>query len=200
MSKAIIIHGLGGLKEQYFPHLAKVCEGLGLEVVMPSFGSYRENTNYEKWHEQFDQSFLQKLDGETIVVANSLGTQFFVKYLAEKKVNVKAYISVAGAGEILNMKPTAPERVLNARNVSETFAPSKNDFEIFKNFDFPKFSFYSDNDRYFEQSNLEKYTKLIDSKPIFLPNRNHFDQTDDGKINTEFLELEDLIKKLMKKG
>jgi len=97
------VHGLGGLKEQYFPHLAKVCENLGLDVIMPNFGSYRENTNYKIWKTKFDNEISQKIDNETIVVANSLGTQFIVKILAEKKIDVGAYISVAGAGEILNL-------------------------------------------------------------------------------------------------
>lgn len=199
MKKVLIVHGLGGLKEQYFPHLAKVCESLGLDVIMPNFGSYRENTNYKIWKTKFDNEILQRIDNETIVVANSLGTQFIVKILAEKKIDVGAYISVAGAGEILNLKPTAPERVLNAKNVSETFSPSKKEFEIFKNLNFPKFSFYSNNDRFFEKENLELYTELIDSKKLFLPNRNHFDKNDaTDEFYLIFEELEELVKKIAK--
>lgn len=199
MKNIVIIHGLGGLKETYFPHLAETCKKLGLEVIMQNFGSYRENTNYTKWHNQFDENILNKIGNETIVVANSLGTQFIVKYLAEKKLEVNTYISVAGASKILDLKPTAPERVINAKPVSATFEPTEDEFEIFKNLNFKKYSFYSDNDRFFELSNLENYCNLIGSQKMFIPNKNHFDQDDETKIPlTEFAELENLISKLAK--
>lgn len=199
MNKVVIIHGLGGLKEKYFPHLAQACKDLGLEVFMPNLGSYHdpEGIDYEMWRQRFEDNLPFNLDEDTIVIANSLGTQFVVKYIAENKVKIKAYISVSGARNITDMRATAPERVLNAAPISAKFAPSDNEFETFKNLDFAKFSYFSDDDRFFVYENLEKYSKAIGSKPLFIPNRCHFDRIN-GEDLTEFYELEELIKSLIK--
>lgn len=201
MKKIVIIHGLGGLKEMYFPHLAETCKNLGFEIYMPDLGSYHdaEGIDYKKWQTRFEKSLPFELDEDTIVVANSLGTQFVVKYFAEKRIKIKAYISVAAAYKITDMKPTAPERVLNAKPTSAKFLITENEFEIFKNLDFPKYSYFSDNDRFFEQINLEKYSKAIGSKPLFIPHMYHFDRIDEENRDiTEFIQLEELIKSLIK--
>lgn len=200
MKNIVIIHGLGGLKEKYFPHLANFCKNLGLEVLMPNLGSYHDDggINYELWKSRFDESVASHIKSETIVVANSLGTQFAVKYFTEKQIQIKAYISVSGASKITRMRPTAPQRVLDAKPISANFEPSLAEFETFKNLQFPKFSFFSNNDRFFEMSNLENYAKLIGSKPLYLPNHNHFDKLEDGTDFTKFVELEKLIENLNK--
>jgi len=46
---------------------------------------------------------------------------------------------------------------------------------------------------------LELYTELIDSKKLFLPNRNHFDKNDaTDEFYLIFEELEELVKKIAK--
>ncbi len=200
MKKIVIIHGLGGLKEMYFPHLAQTCKNLGLLIYMPNLGSYHdvEGIDYQKWNKRFKDNLPFKLDKETIVVANSLGTQFAVKYFAENELEIKAYISVAGAYKITEMRATAPERVLNAKWVTAKFEPSESEFEKFKSLKFQKYSYFSDNDRFFELENLEKYSLAIGSEQLFIPNRYHFDKLDYcNTFITEFVELEELIKSLI---
>ncbi len=202
MKKVVIIHGLGGLKETYFPHLAETCKKLGLEVFMPNLGSYHDEggTSYEIWKNNFDKQILPHLDKETLVVANSLGPVFFVRYFAERKVQIGAYISCAGGYNPLEMNPSAPQRIVTnetAIKTISTFVPQKKDFEIVKNLDFPKFSFFSDNDRFFLQENLENYSKAIGSEPILIKGLSHFDMTPDGKWFTNFTQLENLIEKII---
>ena len=191
----VIIHGIGGLeKEPYFLHLKSHCEKLGLKVFMPSLGSYRENITYKDWAEYFDKNILTYMSRKTVVVAQSVGTQFAVKYLTQKNTEVGLYISCAGPRHILVMRESAPERgKLKINPVSKFFEPTDAEFEIFKNFTFPKFSFYSNNDKWFEERNLEKYADEIGSTKMFLPQKSHFDEIE------VFAELENLISEQLKK-
>ena len=197
MNSIVIIHGIGGIeKESYFPHLKQKCELLGLKVFMPSLGSYKENISYEKWKSYCDTNILPFIEPEkTIFVGQSIGTQFLIKYLVEKNLNILAYISCAGPFDVLKLKPTAPERAFSFSPTSELFKPSNKEFTAFSKMLFPKFSFFCDNDIFFEQSNLEKYAKTIKSKPIFIKGKGHFNF--DAKV-FEFNELEELIYNLNK--
>lgn len=194
MRNIVIVHGVGGIeKEPYFPHLKQTCEELGLKVFMPSLGSYREGITYDLWKDYFDKNILPYVNKDTIFVGQSIGTQFLVKYMVEKNLDAAAYISCAGPFDVQNTKSSAPERTRVFAPTSALFKPSAKEFEKFKAKAFPKFSLYSDDDIFFEQSNLEAYSIAIGSKPIFIKGKGHFN-FDAGVF--ELNELEDLIKKL----
>ena len=85
MKNIVVVHGIGGIeREPYFPHLKQTCQDLGLEVFMPSLGSYKDQVTYEIWKDYFDKNILPYIDKNTIFVAQSLGTQFAIKYIVEK--------------------------------------------------------------------------------------------------------------------
>lgn len=188
----VIVHGIGGLhREMYFEHLKGLCEDLGLDVYMPSMGGYRDGVTYDTWREKFDREILPYIGKDTILVAQSMGTQFVVKYFAEKKINVGVYISTAGPYNILDIKESMQEKGKLFEPVSTTFAPTDEEREIFRNLDFPKYSFYTDNDTFFEEDNLSNYAIAIGSTARLLPGKAHFNMEDmlDG-----LKELEDMIK------
>ncbi len=197
MKSIVVIHGIGGIeKEPYFPHLKEKCEAIGLKVFMPSLGSYRENISYEQWKDYCDLNILPNIiPQETIFVGQSIGTQFLVKYLVEKNLNIKAYISCAGPFDVLDMKPTAPERAFSFAPISKLFKPTKEEFFEFSQKTFPKYSLFCDDDIFFLQENLENYSKAIKSTPIFIKGKGHFN-FDAGVF--ELNELEELIEKLDK--
>lgn len=187
----VLIHGVGGLgKEPFFPHLKTFCENLGLKVFMPKLGSYHDGITYGTWKRYFDENLKPVLNNETIVVAQSMGTQFAVKYLVENNLSVGLYISCAGPKQVLVQREDAPERgKLNINPVAKYFVPSDAEFEIFKNLDFKKYSFFSDNDIWFEQQNLENYAEAIGAVKMFTRGKSHYN-------NDEiFVELEALIGK-----
>ncbi len=203
MKKVVVIHGLGGPKETYFPHLAETCKKLGLEVFMPNLGSYHDEggTTYQIWKSKFDKEILPHLDKETLVITNSLGTNFFIKYFAETKTRISAYISCAGGFDPSEMRPTAPHRILTneiALKTISSFIPKKEEFDIVKKLKFPKYSFFSDNDRFFFQENLEEYAKGIGAKSFLIQGMSHFDMTPDGEWLTNFTELETLVSQICK--
>ena len=196
MKNIVIVHGIGGIeKEPYFPHLKETCEKLGLKVFMPSLGSYRDGISYEGWKAYFDKNILPYISEHTIFVAQSIGTQFAIKYIIEKNLDVGAYISCAGPRYVSNLRRTAPERAFSFGPISSSFKPTDEEFENFKQKSFPKFSLFCDDDIFFEQSNLEDYSKAINSTPIFIKGKGHFN-FDAGVF--ELNELEDLIKKIVR--
>ena len=196
IKRVVIIHGIGGLsREPYFSHLKSFCEGLGLKVIMPDLGGYKQNINYNTWATYFDENIRGILNQETLIIAQSLGTAFSVKYLTENNLSVGAYISCAGAYKFDEMRPTAPERTKLFAPVAETFKTSPEQFEQFKNLGFPKYSLFSDNDLFFEQDNLEGYSKTIGSHPMLIKGKGHFCY-DDGVV--ELTELEELVSSIMR--
>ena len=163
---------------------------------MPSLGSYKDLITYEIWRDYFDNNILPYIDENTIFVAQSLGTQFAIKYIVEKDLNVGTYISCAGPYDILSMRKTAPERASSFAPIASLFKPSDTEFEMFRQKPFTKYSLFCDDDIFFEQPNLEKYSELINSTPILIKGKGHFN-FDAGVF--ELNELEDLIKQLTKK-
>ena len=192
MKNIVIVHGIGGIeREMYFSHLKSFCESLGLKVFMPSLGSYRDGTTYDKWKKYFDENIASVINHDTIFVGQSVGTNFAIRYLVERNLNPAVYISMAGPFDILQFRKDAPDKVHSFAPCAKLFKPSKQEFESFKSKPFLKYSFYCDNDIFFEQSNLESYSKAIGSKAILVKGKMHF--------NVEVVsELETLIEKLVK--
>ena len=110
-NNVVIIHGVGGLhREPYFNALKLKCENLGMTVYMPSLGGYRDNITYDMWQNYFDENILPIINDKTLLIAQSMGTQFVVKYFAANKINVGLYISLAAPGDILNIRPEMTEK------------------------------------------------------------------------------------------
>ena len=197
MKNIVVVHGVGGIeRESYFPHLKQTCQDLGLQVFMPSLGGYKDQITYEMWRDYFDQNILPYIDNNTIFVAQSLGTQFAIKYIVERNLNISTYISCAGPYDVLAMKKNAPERAASFAPITKLFKPTDAEFEIFKQKPFVKYSLFSDDDIFFEQTNLETYSKFIGSTPIFIKGKGHFNF--DACV-FELNELEDLIKQIITK-
>ena len=170
----VLIHGIAGIKDgSYFYPLKKKFESLGIKIYMPKFHGYKEDEfSYLEW----ENYFLQNKDlfcDETILIAQSLGTQFAVKFLSENKLGVALYVSCAGAYDFSEMR----EEITNARLMLEKardFLPTEKDFEYMKNANFKKFSLFTDNDTFFFQKNLEKYAEKIGATPFLIKGKAHF--------------------------
>lgn len=191
-NKVVLIHGIGGVnREVYFPALKKYLENMGVEVFMPSLGGYKDGTTYSKWENHFDKEILPKLDKNTIIVAQSMGTQFAVKYIAKRSPGIGLYISTAGPKNVLDMKPEIGEKREVYKLTSKQFVPTEDEFNKFKNLPFEKFSFYSNDDNFFNEQNLESYAEAIGATKCFLKNKSHFNKEE---IASGFTELEEFIK------
>ena len=154
---------------------------------MPSLGGYKENTSYESWKDFFDKNLKQEFGKDTIVIAQSIGTQFLVKYLPKTNLELGLYISCCAPR---TMQACFGDNALRDR-VSTSFIPSNEEFESFKNLSFPKHSFYSNNDTFFTLKNLEDYADAIGAEKHLCLNRAHFNF--DGAENG-IEELENFLK------
>jgi predicted alpha/beta hydrolase family esterase len=189
----ILIHGIGGgnTTRPNFEWLKLECEKLGVRVFMPRMPGWKDNGTYEQWHKVFEQDCGKAINTDTIIFAQSLGTQFTVKYLAEKNKEIAGYISCAGMRCMKTLRRT-PENEASAKNfenIIPSFEISKDEYTKFKALKFPKFSLYSDNDSYFEQTNLEAYIKEIGSQPVFVKGKGHFTIPDGVHKWSEALEI-----------
>lgn len=168
---AILIHGIGGLsKELFFPKTKTLLESFGLEVFMPSLKSYNENISYDSWKDYFDKKLKDKIGKDTIVVAQSLGTQFIVKYLHDAGVRPGLYISCCAPRNIEECFGKKEQR----DRVATLFIPTSEEFESFKQMRFEKHSFFSDNDTFFSQGNLEAYADAIGAQKHLVSGKAHF--------------------------
>lgn len=142
----------------------------------------------------FDANYKSLLNKDTIVLAQSVGTSFIVKYLAEKKAEIGCYISCAAPYNVTKFRKEIKDAAQRFVVAAKTFVPNKKEYSAFKSLPFKKYSFYSDNDCFFNQSNLEEYVKSVGSLGIMLPNKNHFSV--DGAPE-ELTEVEEFIKSII---
>lgn len=128
-----------------------------------------------------------KLNSNSIVIAHSLGAHFIPKYLADKKVSIKLFISCAG---FLNdhsgrkeLKKTILDFLPNENQINKSVKLMKNRYAI-----------YSNNDPINPQEELENYAKKFQAKKVFIANAGHF-----GKASgvTEIPEIIEIIKKII---
>lgn len=191
----VLIHGIAGIKDgSYFYPLKEKFEKLGIKIYMPRFKGFRDDGfSYAEWENYFISNEDLFCD-ETILIAQSLGTQFAVKFLSEHKLGVALYVSCAGAYDFSEMR----EEILNANVMLEKareFLPTKKDFAYIKNADFEKYSLFTNNDTFFFQKNLEKYAEKIGATPYLIKGKAHFNVPAGVK---RLPELENLIEDFIK--
>ena len=191
----VIIHGVGGLhRESYFEHLAQHCRGLGLNVIMPSFGGYKDDITYQQWKAQADTEVLPYLGQQTILFAQSMGTNFAVKYIAERKATIGLYITAAASCQFAKSKVEHPS-IDKIIGIFKQFTPLQADYNYIKGLPCKKYSFYSDNDQFTSVQVLQEYARLVGAQAILVKGAGHFDFAADV---LKFAQLEDLITKSIK--
>ncbi len=169
----VFICGLGGdAGMTYVPNLKLFCNKRNMRFYAPSMPSFEEGISYQKYVNNFEK-FVEheKINlEETLLIAQSAGTNFAVKYFSKHPFNFKGYISVSGFSK-------QPDQLLSKNNqklsVLESFYPTEKEYEIFKNLNFPKFSIYGGKDCFFTKENLKNYAIKIGAKEYFDQNGVH---------------------------
>ena len=167
MQSLFIIHSFNGnTKNSFGPYLVDKCTSLGLNVIFPDFPT-GEDANYHDWSKILDNYLLDgTLNDNSIIIAHSLGAHFIPKYIAEKNVKIKVYISCAG--------------FINKTHKENTFDKIMNDFlptelQIEKDILLMKYRYaiYSNNDPISSLKELEYYANKFKAEKIFIPNIGH---------------------------
>ena len=161
----ILIHGFNGIPKVY-NWLQEELTKKNYNVIIPEFPP-REKCKYDSWSKILDK-YKTEFNDKTIVIAHSIGNEFFMKYCYNNKIKVKMYISLAGFAEYFECEG---KDVLNS--VLKDFLVGEIEIEYFKKIEIEKYSIYSNNDHIVPLNVLKKYPIEINAKPIFIEGIGH---------------------------
>ncbi|MCL2371476.1 alpha/beta hydrolase [Candidatus Saccharibacteria bacterium] len=182
MKNIFIIHSYNAdTKEAFAPYISEKGAELGYNVILPDF-PIRTEADFEKWSEIMDRYLLSgELNSESIIVAHSLGTQFIPKYIAQKNIPIKLYISVAAFIGYVGREDLME---IVAKFASTTEEVSKA-IELMQN----RYSIFSDNDHMNSQDKMEAYADSYQAEKILIPNAGHFNPQSERKELPEVFEI-----------
>lgn len=183
MQSLFIIHSFNGnTKKSFGPYLVDKCTSLGLNVIFPDFPT-GEAANYNDWSKIIDQYLLDgTLNSNSIIIAHSLGAHFIPKYIAEKGIKIKLYISCAGFINKTHEENTF-DKVMG--DFLPTEAQIKKDISLMKY----RYAIYSDNDPISSLKELEYYADKFNAEKVFIPNVGHLGPKSGIKELPEALEI-----------
>lgn len=171
MSNLFIIHSYNAdTKESFGPYLMEKGKQLGLNVIFPDFPT-RKEAEYKKWCKIMDEYILNgQLNSDSIIVAHSLGTHFIPKYLADRNLQIKCFISCAGfLNDIVGRD--------DLNKIFDDFRPNEKQIqksiELMKN----RYAIYSNNDHMNPIEELEYYAEKFHAKKVFIENIGHLGKT-----------------------
>jgi Predicted esterase of the alpha/beta hydrolase fold len=166
MKNLFIIHSYDAdTKETFGPYLVEKVLELGLNPIFCDFPILNE-ANYQKWADVMDYYLYDgSLNSESTIIAHSLGTLFIPKYLSERNIHIKLYISCAGF--LNDMKEPEYQKII------DDFRPSEKQIDKAIDLIDYRYSIYSNDDHLNSQDKLEYYAKRFKAEKIFIPNIGH---------------------------
>lgn len=162
-----IIHSYNAdTKESFWPYVVDKATELGFNVIFPDF-PIEEKANYQKWAEIMDKYLASgELNADSAIVAHSLGTHFTPRYLAERNIPIKLFISVAGFIGYVGrpeLEKVAAEFALDDEKTAKAAGLIEN-----------RYALYSDNDPLNPQEKMEYYADKLNAERILIPGAGHF--------------------------
>ena len=187
MKYAFILHGFNGDTLYTFgPSLKEYLEKKDYKVIAPNF-PIRSEATYAGWSKVLDE-YKNYFGQNTVVVAHSLGNQFFIKYLKDNNLEAKAYISVAGVCDLFEVE--GREDITKA---FIDFAVNDKHLNYLKKHVPIRYSLYSDNDHIMPFNLLESFISKIDSRKVFIKGVGHMGNRDNIH---RLVQIEDIIDSL----
>ena len=166
----VTVHGIGfnfTEPETFGPYIVSNLENLG-PVYNCKF-PLGDQIKYDIWESVLEKAISSgevELNEKTIVIAHSLGTMFFPKFIAKHNIKVFGLIAIAGGFYPGYKGPT------------DDFMPTTDEMAYAKNNIKVKHFIYSNNDRYFLPEIQQNYLNAIDAEPHFIPGKGHFGRTE----------------------
>lgn len=183
MNNIFIIHSYNAdTKESFGPYLEREARKKGFNVIFPDF-PIRQEATYQKWSNIMDK-YLENglLNENSIIVAHSLGTHFIPKYIANKNIPIKAYISCAGFLNDFSGRD-------DLKKIVDDFKPNDIQIDSFIKLCKKRFAIYSNNDHMNPQSELEHYAEKFNANKVFIPNIGHLGKASGIKKLPEVMEI-----------
>ncbi len=180
---AFIIHGFNGDTTYTFgPWLKQELENLGYDVIMPEF-PIRSEATYSGWSSILD-NYISSFNEDSIIVCHSIGNPFIIKYISDRKLKVKLYISVAGFCKLF----TVPDRE-DLNNAFLDFKISNENINYCKSNILYRYSLYSDNDHVIPFDILNDFVQKLDSIPVFISCVGHMGNRDNIHKLPQIIEI-----------
>lgn len=187
--KAILLHGLhGNLGITYEPYLEEEMLKRNIKLYQPCL-STNEGANFNNWVKELDNYLYENninLDEDTIIVSRCLGTRFILKYVALKKLKIKALISIAGFLE----DDIGKEEHLE---LLKDFYVSDKEIEKSMGLIDNRFAIYGDKDYLCSVEQLENYATRTDSKKEFIEGLGHCGNSSGIKKLPKIVEIIDQL-------
>ncbi|MBQ6991555.1 MAG: alpha/beta hydrolase [Clostridia bacterium] len=188
MKNVILIHGYNGIPP-VFKWLKTELNKREYKVIIPEF-PVREGVKYLNWKNIFNQ-YKNNLNENSIVIAHSIGNEFFIKYMYENTINIKMYIGLAGFS-----KSFICEGKDDLTRALKEFLVSDEELNYFKNSVDKKYAIYSNDDHIVPFNILEDYVKTIKANPVYIEGIGHMGRKSNVEKIPEILEIlkDDLYK------
>ena len=181
MKNILLVHGFNGIPK-IFIYFKKELNKKGYNVIIPDFPT-RADITLNGYFAVFDK-YKEYFNEDLIVIAHSLGNAMLLKYLYNNNLNIKGYISLAGFGESFT---TIGREDLNTaiKEVSINKEEKEKIILLIKN----KYSIYSNDDHIVPYYLLENFPKLINAKPLLIPNIGHMGKKSGLETLPEVLDI-----------
>ena len=168
MKTIVYFHGIhGDTQNSVAPWLANEFQKFGYKSFYPKCFA-DEQCSYSDFKKVADTLFDKGVFGdECIVIGHSVGNALFIKYCFERKLKIKAYVSLAGfCEEVPFNNPVVRENIY-------AVLPNDKEMNYVKNNIPFRVSLYS-NDHIVPEQSLINFAKKLNAKAYFLQNKGHF--------------------------
>lgn len=182
MKNVVYFHGIhGDTTKSVAPYIAKELKKMNIPMVYPTF--FDKGCAYYEYFEKVANKLIEEglITDETIIISHSIGNPLSVRFLAENNLKPFAYISLAGWAEKFDVSDAIKDETYTA-------IPDKKYLTYIKENVKNRLSIYSNDDKVpFEV--LENFSKDIDSKFIYIPDKKHFGTTSGVQELPELIEI-----------
>lgn len=181
MTNVILIHGYNGIPPVY-KWLEAELNKREYKVIIPEF-PVKEGVKYINWKNIFNE-YKDEINENSVVIAHSIGNEFFIKYMYENTINIKMYIGLAGFS-----KSFICEGKDDLTRALKEFLVSDEELNYFKNSVKTSYAIYSDNDHIVPFNILEDYARTIKANPVYIEGIGHMGRKSNVEKIPEILEI-----------
>lgn len=160
-----LVHGYNGIPK-IFNYFKETFEQNGHKVVMPQFPTQTDIT-IKGYFDVLDQ-YKDGLNNNTVIIAHSIGNIMSLKYLCEKNIAIRGYVSLAGFGE-----PFVKEGRDDLNSVISPLQFTDEELAKIPELIGKAYSVYSDNDHIVPLDILKKYPTIIGATDYLIPGIGH---------------------------
>lgn len=167
----LVLHGsYGNPFENWFSWIANEAGDLGMRCFVPHFPS-PEGQDFETWAAILDAYFRTgTVTNGATVIAHSSGCSFAVRFLAERRYNVRTLVTVSGFDHFKAGDPAFD--TINER----MFTRSADDYKYVRDHVARRICFFSPDDPYLPLAKLSEFSRNLSATEVSVSEAGHFNE------------------------